>query len=250
MINKIFVLDSIPLNEKQTGEDLYKDVIRNYGEYYKSNIEHHFFKVNSKQEFFDRLNGIYSSLEPDDEAIIHIEGHGDNQLFELLNKEVVSWDELRNCLVRINRKIRNKLHLNLATCFGMHIAVKISLTDTSPYKSYISALNELKPIDIGRDNSIIYEEVMKCKEMYPAFIEFTERSPTTTLRIKDIETVLDFILGLQIDRTLSKFPNYDLKTFYDVFLNININNEDLKNAKVKAQYVKDLFFDRFLMRNV
>ena len=51
MINKIYVLESIPSDEIQTGEELYNDTIYRYKKFYNSEIEIFFEKFESKNDF-------------------------------------------------------------------------------------------------------------------------------------------------------------------------------------------------------
>ena len=163
------------------------------------------------------------------------------------NYDLMRWSELESILVKINLKCKNKLHLNLATCHGMHVAEKISLKTTAPYKSYISALNELSQNEIISDNSILYQKIIESKELFKSFIELCKQNPKTQFRIKDIQTTMNYILTHQI-----KYFNKNrslLKDFFDHYLNITIDEQKIQKFDDYDQitkYILELFFSRYL----
>lgn len=247
MVNKIYIIESLRKDEDLTGKELYNDVIERYVLFYKKEIYHNYSNLNSKIEFVSKLKGILSETNDEDEIIIHIEAHGGNEEIQFGNYELLKWTELEKFLIDINLKCKNKLHLNLATCHGMHIAEKITLTGTAPYKSYISAFRKLLPNEIIEDNSIFYKELIETQDIFNSYIEFCKQKPKTQLRIKDIETTLKIILGIQISRFASH-PGL-IKSFFDNYLNIQIDETKLNELKTEneiVEYVLNLFFNRYL----
>lgn len=247
MVNKIYIIESLRTDDDLTGEELYKDVIERYVLFYNKDIYHNYSNTYSKIKFLSKLKEILLETNAEDEIIIHIEAHGGNEEIQLGNYELIKWVELESFLIEINLKCKNKLHLNLATCHGMHIAEKITLTRTAPYKSYISSLKKLLPNEIIENNSIFYKEIIETQDVFKSYIEFFKQKPKTQLKIKDIETSLKIILGIQISRFA-----YDLdlvKSFFDNYLNIQIDNRQLKKLKSEneiVEYVLNLFLSRYL----
>ncbi|GEM_PF-2621991 len=248
MINKIIVIESLPSKERHTGKELYDDIISRYSHYFNPSIAHQYYFVNSKIEFLDIMSTIQDDIKVTDEIILHVEAHGGNEEMQFGNYDLIKWTDLESILIEINKLCKNKLHLNLATCHGMHIAEKICLTKTAPYKSYISALNVLKPKEILEDNSILYEEIIKSGNIFVGYVNFLYRQKSTQLRIKDIKTVLDYILSSQIMSFIIASPTFDLKIFFDGYLNIKIENNILQSLikpQEKIKYILDLFYSRF-----
>ncbi|MNK58848.1 hypothetical protein D3C87_779440 [compost metagenome] len=250
MIERIIIIESIPEDEKKTGKELYDDIITKYIQFFNSEIKAEYYKVTSKSEFLEIIENITQNISNEIETILHIEAHGGNEEIQFSNYELLKWIELEKKLSIINAKSKNKLHLNLATCHGMHVAEKTSLIDTAPYKSFISALNELSPYEIIEDNSILYEEIIKSKDIFQGFVNFLKRQQKTQLRIKDIKTVLDYILSIQILRFIVLDPNFDLKMFFDNYLNIVIDKSHLNNLKTsdeKIKYILEIFYQRYFV---
>jgi hypothetical protein len=247
MINRIYVIESLRTEDKLTGKELYCDVIERYVSFYQKEIYHNYVSTESKNDFINKLDEILEETRSEDEIIIHIEAHGGNEEIQFGNDELLKWTELESYLIKINLKCKNKLHLNLATCYGMHVAEKITLKQTAPYKSYISALRELSSNEIIEDNSIFYKEIIETQDIFKSYIEFCKQKPETQLKIKDIETAMKIILGIQISRFANHW--YFIKDFFDVYLNIQINNMCLSKLKTEdeiVEYVLNLFFDRYL----
>jgi len=248
-INRIIVIESIPDDEKQTGKELYDDIITRYIKYFNPEIIHEYYLINSKSEFIELLNKIKNSLDENDELILHIEAHGGTDELQFKNMELLEWQELEKILVEINQICKNKLHLNLATCHGMHVAEKISLKSTAPYQTYISALYQLNPNEILEDNSILYEELIKSRHIFKGFVEFLIRKQDTKLKMKDVKTVLEYVLNRQIMYFLIASPTFDLKSFFDHYLMINIDNRIITKIiepQEKIEYILSLFFERYL----
>ena len=247
MINKIYIIESLRPSDELTGEKLYRNIIEKNILSEQKEIYHNYIFTESKIEFLNKLDSILENTKGEDEIIIHIEAHGGNEEMQFGNYELIKWTELENHLIKINSACRNKLHLNLATCHGMHIAEKISLTKTAPYKSYISALKELMPSEIIEDNSVFYNEIIKTQNIFISYVEFCKQRPKTQLRIKDIETGMKMIIGLQISMFM-KSPSI-LKDFFDHYLNIEIDNIQLNKLNTENEiidYILNLFLSRYL----
>ncbi|MFC7773903.1 hypothetical protein [Flavobacterium sp. GCM10027622] len=248
MINRIFIIESIPAGEKLTGKELYDDIITRYITFFNHEIKSEYHFVESRKDFLKALNILQENISDEYETILHIEAHGGNEEIHFSNLETLKWTDLENYLVEINKISKNNLHLNLATCYGMHVAEKISLKNTAPYKSFTSALRELSPLEIINDNSILYEEIIKTRNIFQGFENFIQKQKSTQLRIKDTKTALEYILTSQIMLFLNASPNFDLKLFFDHYLNIEIDNSTLQKItepKEKIEYILKIFCKRY-----
>ncbi|WP_417430083.1 hypothetical protein [Halpernia sp.] len=248
MIKRIFIIESLPDNERFTGKELYDDIIVRYSKFYNSDILSEYYFVKTKGEFLKILKKFEESISNEYETILHIEAHGGNGELHFANSGILKWTEFENYLIEINKLSKNNLHLNLATCFGMHVAEKISLRNTAPYKTFSSALKELSPSEIIDDNSIFYEEIIKTQHIFKGYFSLFLNNNSTQLRIKDTKTALEYILTSQLNLFLNTVPNFDLKSFFDNYLKINIDDKVLlkiAEPDKKIEYIFKLFFDRY-----
>lgn len=193
MITKIYIIESLPPDEKHTGKELYRDIIERYILFFKKEIEHSYIFVEGKNEFINKLKDILENTKKENEIIVHIEAHGGNEKIHFSNDESLKWTGLEIYFRKINIACKNKLHLNLATCYEKYIAKKITLTDTAPFKSYISALKTLSPIEIIEDNSILYKSVIETQDIFSSYQKFYKQKPETQLKIENIETIIENI---------------------------------------------------------
>lgn len=249
MITRIYVLESIPSDEIQTGTELYDDTIKRYCEHYANDLLHSLKTVSTKQELFDELNAIENEVSSDDEIVLHVEAHGAVDCMQLSSGELVSWEEFEHRLVPINLKTRNKLHINIVTCYGMHVAEKIGkgLAKTAPYKSFIASVHVLYPNQIISDNNLLYKEIIQRRDVYGAFVEFDKNSTDTTMRIKDVEYTLGIIMRIQIERFLSMSIDTTVM-FYNTTYGLNIDVTKLNSfptIEEKSSYVFELFGDGY-----
>ncbi|WP_300667131.1 hypothetical protein [Fluviicola sp.] len=244
MITRIYVLESIPTDEPQTGRELYNDTISRYCQFYAPDLLHSHTTIKSKMDLIGWLNTIENEVLSTDEIVLHIEAHGatDKTSMVLSNGDSISWKELETYLIRINLKTKNKLHLHLATCFGMHVAFEIgkTLNKTAPYKSFTASLYALKPVDIIADNNLLYEEIIRQRQMYKAFETFDKRSPETTMRTKDVETVLGQYIRYRVESFLSMDPSFDVVMFFNVWCNLKMDYTEFNSFETiqeKSNYV-------------
>jgi len=245
MITKIFIIESLPNNELQTGEELFNNTINN-DQFKDSTINSQLIKVNDKDELFTCLTHIERDISDSDEVIVQIEAHGNNNEMGLKNSQTVTWKELTKYLIPINKKCRNKLHLNLATCYSMHAGLSIDLKLTAPYKTYISTIEKIKIYEIMEDNKILYKYIMDKKELFPAYLEFMKERPTSKFRIKDVMTVLDYHLKPNLLKFLQEGSDFLVKSFFEPYLNIEIDLKELEASNDKVEYVMSLFKKRFI----
>ena len=86
------------------------------------------------------------------------------------------------------------------------------------------------------------------QNIFKGYFSLFLNNNSTQLRIKDTETALEFILTSQLNLFLNIAPNFDLKSFFDNYLKINIDNKDLlkiAEPDKKIEYILKLFFDRY-----
>jgi hypothetical protein len=249
MVNKILIIESLRPADLRTGELLYNNIIAKKIKDENLKIENKYFFAFSKQEFLEVINNFQNEIHETDEIILHLEAHGGNNEMQFGNYELLTWSELEKILIEINKKCKNKLHLNLATCHGMHVAGNFSIKQTAPYKTYISALNTLTPKEILEDNYVLYEEIIQSTNIYQAYTNFIKKQSGTKFRAKDTKHVLNQILGLQIMRFINSTNSVaDLKIYIDNYLKIDINTNILESKneiEEKIAYILDLFYLRF-----
>jgi len=172
-INHIIVIESL-VNERETGTELYNDVIIRYIAYRKSNITHKLHKVNTKEEFKNILN-YYHANSPymSGGILLHLEMHGEDQLTGLVlaDGSLLTWEELVTLFRPINVNSSNNLYLTMATCNGRFLYKGVHPYDKSPYSCYISASETVTIQEIIEQFSILFERLIDNGNLVNSYLE-------------------------------------------------------------------------------
>ena len=73
--HRIIVIQSLQSPFKETGRDLYDDILR-YKEYLNNDCFSEFYSVENKQEFINTIKSIADTLIDGDVITLHFETHG------------------------------------------------------------------------------------------------------------------------------------------------------------------------------
>lgn len=124
--NKIYFIESLTGNHKESAEDLYKYHIDRY-----FNGMCDYFSVDSKTELIDVLIKIKSDTENQEIfPLIHLESHGldSRKGLVLRSDEIMYWSDLRPYFEAINRNCCNNLMLCISACSSIYIVEEIILS--------------------------------------------------------------------------------------------------------------------------
>lgn len=216
LVHSIVVIESLSSGERQTGTELYCDVIKRYVEYYSKGdpIYHSFFKPTSKSDFLNVLEHVLeNSLHYRRGLIIHIECHGlsDKAGLFLSDGSSILWEDLKVPLIKINTSIENELYLSMATCYGRYIHETIDISMKAPFSGFLSASSIIFEYETLENYSIFFEELIKTREIYRAVKTLSSRG--SNLYYKDVKTVFDEA----IQSSFEKFKNdpVAMKEFFD-----------------------------------
>lgn len=258
--NKIFVIESLPADEPQTGSDLHNDIIRRRL-WAHENITSEICKINSKQEFYDLMVSIENQVENENVIpYLHFETHGNLDGFFLNSAEQVHWVELNSNLVEINFKTKNKLWISLATCYGAYIYTTYSLVRPAPFYGYIGALTELHIEDIPVSFERYFEVLLNSFDMEAA---------VKALNLHNPKLPVEYRLYSSKDVFEKAYSDYEEKTFTEKGLDEradriislgkrgpnnlpNLPKKELKEfikikLKEKKQLYREKYFNKFMM---
>jgi hypothetical protein len=255
MINSIIVIESLPSDERQTGTEVYNNVIERYCRIFKDEntpIKHQLIKVSNKVEFLEVLSDINSNIDDwPGGVLLHVESHGSEDLKGLVLEDghKVSWEEIKPILSKINLKLDNDLYVSMATCFGKGIHETIEFDKPTPIRAFISANDEVFVRDIlhdfeeffialiqHRDLTVASERLtnmgstfhyIDVHDFYKRFVSVLSDAILNNMEIKEIATApikvkIEEALGLPLDDS-SKF-NFD-EVLETVLAEIGLENE-------------------------
>jgi ATP-dependent Lon protease len=225
--NKIYILESLPNIEKQTGRELYDDLLR-YKEYEISALSVVFNEIIDKKNFFIILKKIELDCRKNkNKPILHIEMHGNEAKTGLVfkNGEIVTWEELYNSLVTINFAVENNLFLTLAVCYGLYIMQIIQLDKPAPFWGFIGSYEEITVSDLSIRYNEFYSSFLKDFKLYESMVALHNSNP-------EIQSTYKLITSEEV------FSNV-----YKKYLNENFNEKAIDKRVEDSIKVSGILFD-------
>lgn len=146
--NKVWVIESLPAHEKQTGTNLYNDLLSRKSiqfPYLKSEIA----KVNTLSELVVLLRQI--KLDVCGKAhlpFLHFEIHGREDGLVLASKESITWTDLANLIRPINIDTRNNVMVTTAVCWGGIAFSEIDPLAPAPFAGIVGPFTKVYVDDI------------------------------------------------------------------------------------------------------
>jgi hypothetical protein len=201
-IHTVLVIESLPADERQTGTELYNDVIKRYAEFYSDGdpISHRLFKVDTKKEFLEAIEYVIQNVKYYRRGVmLHIECHGlENRSGLCLADEAsIFWSELKVPLIKINVGLDNELYVSMATCFGRYLHEAIDISMQSPFSGFLSASDIIWNRETLEDYSVFFEELVKTREIFLA--EEVLSKSGSKFYYKDVETMFNELIVLTIN---------------------------------------------------
>lgn len=74
----------------------------------------------------------------------------------------------------------------MTTCFGRSLYNSINIRETSPYCGYISASKEISVTEILSDYRVIYQNLLKSRNIINAYEELEVKNKDSNFYFKDI----------------------------------------------------------------
>jgi hypothetical protein len=246
-ITKIYVLESLDAKEKRTGTELFQEIIERYRIYYKSQILTEFKSISSAEELQGYLENLSDVLNEEDEVIVHIEAHGNRNELSLVNKDRVPWALLADWFRNLNKKTSHGLHVHISACNSMYLGQSIDYHKIAPFKSWTASLTEILPQQLGEENEVLYEALMRTGDFMVAAEILEKMDVDHILKTKDVEYATSLILEHQFAYFQSNYLL--LKMQFDDILGINIDLAQLTgmgSAAQRAKYILELFMPTFI----
>lgn len=212
--NKIFILQSLPSDERQTGAEIELKI--KYLSYRGKPISAELIDIHSSEELFQTLDKVKELIPSGVLPFIHFEIHGSKNGLNLSNDEIVEWSKLKDTFLDLNKKTKNNLFISLATCYGGHLLKIYKPWEPCPFYGYIGPTEEVKNRDLEASFSAFFE------------ILITENDFA-----KAIEG-----LQLTVEGNSSKYAFLNCYGYFNKL--IDSYKEENKNPRIRNERVKDL----------
>lgn len=148
-ISKIAIIESIAINEVQTGTHL-ADYIQGLNLQYSPGLQ--ICKITSGSELTKHLLELEQEAKAGAIPMIHFEMHGTSDARGLVsaNLEVVPWSDISEILLRINLATRFNLVVFVAACNGGYFLEEMKLIAPTPCYALVAPTDEVDPSEIMR----------------------------------------------------------------------------------------------------
>lgn len=212
--NKIFILQSLPSNEKQTGIEI--ELRIKYLSFKNKSIGAELIDIHTSVDLYQTLDRVKELIPGGILPFIHFEIHGSKQGLVLSNDELVEWDKLKGVLLDLNKKTKNNLFVSLATCYGGHLLKIYKPWEPCPFYGYIGPTEEVYNLDLEASFSTFFETLLTENDFAKAIEQ----------------------LQLTVEGNSSKYAFLNCYGYFDKLM--TLYKDENKNPRIRNERVKDI----------
>lgn len=242
--NKIYVIESLPADEIQTGTNLHNDII-NRRLWNHEKIESELCIINSKEEFYNLLNKIErQTLNSEVIPYLHFEIHGNPDGLFLNSAEQINWYEIRLKLIKINTYSKNKLWISLASCHGAYLYINYSLVARAPFYGYIGSWKTINVEDLSASFERYFEKLLE---------DFNIEEAVEALNLYNPNLPVEYKLFNSRDVFIKAYNQYEANTYTEEGIQIRINRIaelSFNDPKNKIKKIPKAFFKNHAKREL
>jgi hypothetical protein len=249
--HKIIVIQSLKYPYKETGRDLYNNILR-YKQYYKNDCSSEFYAIDNKQSFLNTLKEIEKNIADGELITLHFETHGSHDGVHLNSEEFVTWEEFDDAVRPINIKTCNLLVVSMAMCYGGALLSHINPDKRAPYLCFIGSYRELLEEEIIEGYHMFYESYsspLDISTAYKSLISIYEENKNP-YGLFTQEFIFDETFNP--DRDPANFKGLVEMQCFKKFGDLNPNNIQLMECDLREFFsnVKETKRDFFLFKDV
>lgn len=177
--NRIYIIESLQTGDTLTGTDLHNDLLRH------QTVNHPDFEsiLRSPINKHD-WNQLFNEIERDcsdhgNAPIIHFEVHGsaDGRGLVLNSKELVTWEELYQNLLPINRILKNELFITMAVCHGSFFLLSSYINRATAFRGIVGSFYEITESDLIIRYEAFYQELFSSFDLNTAYSRLKDANP-------------------------------------------------------------------------
>jgi hypothetical protein len=190
--NRIYVIQSLPAKEKQTGTNLYNDIIRVRAQQNFDYLTTELIDINTKQEFVNALTAIKKAMSTEGIApYLHFELHGSKKGLSIKDGQLISWYEMYPFLRDINVMVKNNLFISLATCYGAYILEALTPLDRAPFFAYVGPQTPIYVHELEMDWESYFDTLLTERDVNKAIEALNRNHPQTRYHFLSSQYFLD-----------------------------------------------------------
>lgn len=156
IFNKLWVIESLPYGELETGKNLVDNQLEEAKKAHSS-LQVSFEQPATKAELIAVLMKIKQEAKNGVYPMIHFECHGCKDGLGAANRELIGWEEIRDIFIDINRCCGLNLMIVVAACNGVHLIKVSTQLDAAPFWAVIGPEKKVMAGDIQDDFGEFYK---------------------------------------------------------------------------------------------
>lgn len=239
-IKHIVVIQSLSGDDRETGRELYDDIIRRNIDYKQPEVikmTHKFIDVATKAAFVESVQQLIQVADSfSDGILIHLETHGAADMTGLIlaDGNLITWEELTDMFREINIATNNNLYITMATCLGRYMYQSVKTDRKAPYSGYISASKIVNQNEILEDFSVLFETLVETGNLVYSYLQMEKKG--SNFFYKDCEATFEENFKKFIDSSENKEKIiHETKLQY-----INLTGEIMTDEDANLLYVEAL----------
>ncbi len=270
IFNKIYVVESLPSNERKTGRDLNDDTISNVildinnRKELGISLHSEYHAVSTKDEFDNTMKHILNeTIQNNIRPVIHFEIHGSKNGLSLSDGVQfvyeINWNEIYDLLLPINIAANFNLFITLAVCHGAHLIRSWSPTQPPPFCGFIGAVQSITQRVLSEGFSLFYAQLISGISTKTAIDNLNcvaEKDGILFLTTSALNVVIYFLkkaftidMNNVVDGCLAKQPQHILES-----IKIRVGEHNIKEyvskcvytTETKERYIQKVLSNTFL----
>jgi hypothetical protein len=194
--NKIYVIQSLPTVEPQTGTHLFQDIIERRAVQLPG-FGAELADIHHRAGLEQLFKSIIAECDPKGmRPYLHFEMHGSQRGLTLRSGELASWGFLYSYFVAINEILKNQLFISLACCYGAYMFNAVNPLRRSPVFAYIGPPNEIDVGDLEVDFTAYFDTLLQKLDLDAAIDALNDHKPNDQKYIvNSAEMIFDIVAG-------------------------------------------------------
>lgn len=177
--NRIYIIESLQLNDKLTGMELHNDLLNRLA-CIRKDFQSILYSPKNKNEWRQVFANILDDCQRNGNApIIHFEVHGSEQKdgLVLTSGDLVEWEELYQELFPINKAIKNELFVTWAVCHGNFFMSSAYLNRPAAFRGMVGSFETIYETDLQLRFYEFYEELFRSLDLNKAYEALAKANP-------------------------------------------------------------------------
>lgn len=245
--NIIYVIESLPKGEPQTGTVLYNDTLSRKV-YQLEWLKVKLIKIYDSKDLTSFFYFVENEIPKGAFPYFHFEMHGSNDSNGLIlsSGELITWIDLADYCRPINVAVKNNLFLSLSVCFGANALLGFDITKPSPFYGIFAPWHEIQIPQVEFFNKF-FDTLLETYDLGKSVILYKKfTNDTWNMKLEVAESIFEKVWNNYEKQTRDEVK---LKRRVKDLVNLTLHNPKREKGvkynipDLKSQFKKMLFDD-------